>query len=103
MELLFTDFCEEPFAVVIVTHIMKKTHNFKSSPEIVFTDSTSSCNPNNHSITFMLRTCSASTVPIAVIIMKRQSEESYVKGFQFVNRVLENILWKGKSRIFHDG
>lgn len=74
MELLFTDFCEEPL---------------------------SSCNPNNHSITFMLRTCSASAVPIAVIIMKRQSEESYVKGFQFVNRILENIFYgKGSPEFF---
>lgn len=95
------DFCEDPFAVVIVTPIMKRAHNLKSSSEIVFVDSTSSCDPDNHSITFMLCSCSAGAVPIAVIITKGQTEESYVKGFQLVNRVLENAFYgKGSPEIF---
>ncbi|CAL1286261.1 unnamed protein product, partial [Larinioides sclopetarius] len=61
-------FCEEPFAIIILTPIMKRAHNLKSSGEIVFVDSTSSCDPDNHSITFMLSPCSAGAVPLAVII-----------------------------------
>ncbi|GBM75071.1 hypothetical protein AVEN_197434-1 [Araneus ventricosus] len=82
-------FCEEPFAVIILTPIMKRAHNLKSSGEIVFVDSTSSsCDPDNHSITFMLCPCSAVAVPPAVIITKGQTEESYVKGFQLLNEAL---------------
>ena len=47
------NFSEDAFAVAIVTPIMKRAHNLKSSSEIVFVDSTSSCDPENHSITFM--------------------------------------------------
>ena len=39
------NFSEDPFAVVIVTLIMKRAHNLKSSSEIVFVDSTSSSDP----------------------------------------------------------
>ncbi|GBM30722.1 hypothetical protein AVEN_259583-1 [Araneus ventricosus] len=80
---------------------MKRAHNLKSSDEIVFVDSTSSCDPDNHSITFMLCPCSAVAVPLAVIITKGQTEDSYVNGFQLLNEALENpINNKGHQEIF---
>lgn len=82
-------FSEEPFSVVIMTPIMKRAHNLTSSSEIVFVDSTSSCDPDNHSITFMLCPCSAGAVPLAVIITRGQTQEAYKKGFQLVNSALE--------------
>ncbi|GBN39051.1 hypothetical protein AVEN_126593-1, partial [Araneus ventricosus] len=94
-------FSEEPFSVIILTPIMKRAHNLKSSGEIVFVDSTSSCDPDNHSITFMPCPCSAGAVPLAVIITKVQTENSYVKGFQLLNEALENPFNnKGHPEIF---
>ncbi|GBN70134.1 hypothetical protein AVEN_29656-1 [Araneus ventricosus] len=55
---------------------------------MVFVDSTSSCDPDNHSITFMLCPCSAGAVPVAIIITKGQTEESYRKGFELLNEAL---------------
>ncbi len=82
-------FNEDPFVVVIVTPIMQRAHDLKSSSEIVFVDSTSSCDPENHSITFMLCACAAGAVPLAVIITKGQTQESYRKGFELVKIALK--------------
>ena len=94
-------FSEDPFALVIITPIMKRAHNLKSSSEIVFVDSTSSCDPENHSITFMLCPCAAGAVPLSVIITKGQTREAYEKGFQLLNTTLEKPFnGKGNPSIF---
>lgn len=94
-------FSEDPFAVVIVTPIMQRAHDLKSSVEIVFVDSTSSCDPENHSITFMLCPCSAGAVPLAVIITKGQTQEAYQKGFELVKIALKKTFnGKGNPAIF---
>ncbi|GBM48024.1 hypothetical protein AVEN_34354-1 [Araneus ventricosus] len=85
--------CEEPFAMIIVTPIIKRAHNLKSSGEIVFVDSTSSsCDTDNHSIAFMLCPCSAGAVHLAVITTKGHTEHSYVKGFQPLQEALEKLF-----------
>ncbi|GBM66095.1 hypothetical protein AVEN_169767-1 [Araneus ventricosus] len=49
----------------------------------------------------MLCPCSAGAVPLAVIITKGQTEDSYVKGFQLLNEALENPFNnKGHPEIF---
>ncbi|GBN83516.1 hypothetical protein AVEN_266037-1 [Araneus ventricosus] len=90
--------------MIIVTPIIKRAHNLKSSGEIVFVDSTSSCDTDNHSIAFMLCPCSAGAVVwfglveftgatagavSLAVITKGQTEHLYVKGFQLLNEALE--------------
>ncbi|GBN87051.1 hypothetical protein AVEN_77738-1 [Araneus ventricosus] len=82
-------FNEDPFVVVIVTPIMQRAHDLKFSSEIVFVDSTLSCDPENHSITFRLCPCAAGAVPLAVIITKGQTQEAYQKGFELVEIALK--------------
>jgi len=45
---------EDPFSVVICTPLMQRAHTLAYSKDIVFFDSTASCDVQNHSITFML-------------------------------------------------
>jgi len=45
---------EDPFSVVICTPLMQRAHTLSYSKDIVFVDSTASCDAHNHSITFML-------------------------------------------------
>jgi len=63
-------FVEDPFALLIVTPLMQRAHELKSSSGIVFVDSTSACDAENHSITFILTPCAAGAVPLAIIITK---------------------------------
>ncbi|KAL4090878.1 hypothetical protein QTP88_025640 [Uroleucon formosanum] len=63
-------FNEDPFALVIITPLMQRAQSLKSSSDIVFVDSTSTCNADNYSITFMLTPYAAGKVPLAIIITK---------------------------------
>jgi len=66
-------FQSEPFAVLILTPIMKRAHDSHLSKKIVFVDSTSSCDPQNHCLTFLLTPCAVGAAPLGVIITQGQS------------------------------
>jgi len=59
---------------------MKRAHELETSKDIVFVDSTSSCDYENYSVTFLLTTCPAGAVPLGAIITKSQSEEEFIGG-----------------------
>lgn len=65
---IIVNFKQNPFAVVILTPMMKRAHLLKTSNDIVFVDSTSACDPENHIITFVLAPCAAGAVPLGIII-----------------------------------
>lgn len=84
-------FVENPFAVVILTPLMKRAHNIKSAKDIVFVDSTSSCDTEQHTITFFLTPCPAGAAPLGIVITKGQSYESYKAGFQLFKDSLVDL------------
>lgn len=56
-------------------------------------DSTSSCDPENHCITFLLTPCaSAAPLGVSVIISKGQSEASYSSGFNLKKQNVKNAF-----------
>lgn len=61
----------------------------RTSSDIIFVDTTSACDPQNHAITFMLAPCAAGAVPLAIIITKGMTYE-YDKLIYSV--VLVNML-----------
>ncbi|XP_050063383.1 uncharacterized protein LOC114129096 isoform X2 [Aphis gossypii] len=77
---------EDPFSVVIFTPLMQRAHTLAYSKDIVFVDSTASCDAHNHSITFMLTPCAVGAVPLAVIITKGQSFIDYENGFKLAQK-----------------
>ncbi|KAE9526668.1 hypothetical protein AGLY_013316 [Aphis glycines] len=98
-------FQEQPFVILIITPIMKRAHDLPLSKDIVFVDSTSSCDPENHCITFLLTPCAAGAAPLGVIISKDQSEASYSSGFNLIKQNVKNAfgvwrwLWDSKNNI----
>ncbi|GBN53916.1 hypothetical protein AVEN_22352-1 [Araneus ventricosus] len=83
------EFEENPFAVAIVTPIMKRSHCLPTSKEIIFVDSTSSCDAESHSVTFMLTPCAAGAVPVGIFITKGQTEGSYKQDFRLILNILK--------------
>ncbi|GBN19422.1 hypothetical protein AVEN_270188-1 [Araneus ventricosus] len=83
------EFEENPFAVAIVTPIMKRSHCLPTSKEIIFVDSTSSCDAESHSVTFMLTPCAAGAVPVGIFITKGHTEGSYKQGFRLILNILK--------------
>ncbi len=73
---------EVPFCIVICTPLMQRAQSLPYSKDIVFSDSTASCDAHNHAITFMLTPCAVGAIPLAVIVTNRQSLNDYKAGFE---------------------
>ncbi|KAL3202978.1 hypothetical protein MRX96_042189 [Rhipicephalus microplus] len=58
------------WAVVVVTPIMRRAHNLELAREIVFVDSTASCDTTKCTATVELTATKAGAVPITVLIHK---------------------------------
>jgi len=71
-------FKEDSFALVIITPLMQRAHSLKSSSNIEFVDSTSACDADNYSITFMLTPCAADAIPLAIIITKGSLKINFI-------------------------
>ena len=85
-------FLANPFCVGIFTPIMKRAHNLPNAKEIVFCDTTSSCDPQHHSVTFLLTTCPVGAAPLGVLITQGQSTEVYTAAFRLVKNNISNAL-----------
>jgi len=76
---IIVKFQEDPFAITIITLIMQLAHSLNYAYDIVFVDSTASCDSQGHSVTFfMLTACGKGAVPLAVMITKVQSSDNYI-------------------------
>lgn len=75
---------DNPWAVNIVTSIIKRAQELKCSSEIFFIDSISSVKTTNSTVTYILTPSKAGAIPLAVIIHEGQSENSYIEIFTFL-------------------
>lgn len=80
---------------------MQRAHTLPFSKDIVFVDSTSSCDALNHCLTFVLTPCQIGAVPLAVIITSGQSASDYKAGFQLLKDAMPNsFCGQGFPNIF---
>ncbi|KAJ8933285.1 hypothetical protein NQ314_014113 [Rhamnusium bicolor] len=79
---------------------MQRAHQLDYAKDIVFVDSTASCDASGHSVTFMLTPCAVGAVPLAILITKGQSED-YKAGFILLKSSLQNSFsGQGHPKIF---
>jgi len=67
---------------------MKRAHQLPFSKDIAFVDSTSSCDIQNHSVTFMLAPCGVGAVPLGIFIT--QSTFDYKAAFLLLKQSVPN-------------
>lgn len=92
---------KDPFAAVVVSPLMKQAQQLQIAKNIVFVDSISTCDAEQHTITFVLCTCGAGVAPLGVIITKGMSFESYVAGFELMQDAVEkSFANQGYPNIF---
>ncbi|GFY19477.1 SWIM-type domain-containing protein [Trichonephila clavipes] len=72
------------WAVLLVTPLMKRNHHLFSSKEIIFIDSTSSCESSSSTITILLSATKVGALPLAVMIHASQSIQNYINAFQLL-------------------
>lgn len=80
---------EEPTIVVIITPIMKRVFLSGFAIEIVFIDSSSSCDQSNTCVTFFFAPTKIGASPVAVAFHTSQTEINYLMAFNAVKETLE--------------
>ncbi|CAI6354836.1 unnamed protein product [Macrosiphum euphorbiae] len=75
------------WAVLVSTSVMKRAQMLSSSKEVIFCDSSSSCDILKTIITILLTVTKAGAVPIALLLHPGQSTESYKTAFGFLKLI----------------
>lgn len=81
------NFSREPFAVTIVTPIMERAASFYSDSDVMFVDSTASCDVTNTVLTFLIISTPSGGLPIGAMLTQSQSTKAYEAGFSLLKEV----------------
>lgn len=87
----------EPFCCVILTPIMLRAHQLPFSADIVFVDSSGSCDQGGSIVTFLFGASKIGGVPLGCIIHYEQNEQVYEYCFKALRELLGNEGFYGKS------
>lgn len=77
---------EKPWAVLVITPLMKRVQHLSSSKELIFCDSTSSCDTTETTLTTVLAVSNAGAVPISMLMHEGQSYNSYKNAFLLLKK-----------------
>lgn len=72
------------WAVLVTTPIMRRAQNLTSAQEIIFVDSTASCDSTRSTATVLLTATKAGAVPIAVLLHSSQTKVGYSQAFHLL-------------------
>lgn len=72
------------WAVLVVTPIMRRAQQLESARDIIFVDSTASCDETKSNVTVLLTATKAGAVPIGVLIHSSQSTCGYEVAFRLL-------------------
>jgi len=68
---------ESLWAMVVITDIMKRSQSLSTADELIFIDSTSSCDAMQSIVTTVLTASPAGALPLAILLHEGQSTEAY--------------------------
>ena len=88
---------ESPLTIAILTPIMIQSHQSSFSSEIVFVDSSGSCDQGGSSVTFLFGAGKVGAVPLGCIIHQGQTENAYLTTFEALKEILVNTGFGGRS------
>ncbi|KAE8741224.1 hypothetical protein FOCC_FOCC013258 [Frankliniella occidentalis] len=83
---------ESPWAILVVTPVMRRTHDLFWAKNIVFADTSSSCDSTSTNVTLMLTSTKAGAIPMVVLLHEGQSTESYRVAFQLFQETFPNAF-----------
>ena len=89
----------QPWSVLVVTTTMKRVHALVRASELIFIDSSSSCDAMHSSVTTFLAATQVGAVPIAILIHSGQTTESYETSFRLLQELFPNCFGGNMVRI----
>lgn len=81
---------ENPTICIIITPIMQRVIMKGLADEMVFIDSSGSCDQNNTCVTFIFTASKVGALPVSVILHTSQSENQYTLAFKGVKEFIED-------------
>ena len=76
--------------------MMQGAHSLSLASKTVFMDTTSSCDSENHYVTFLLTPCEAGAMPLAVFITSGQRQADYETTFNLLKQTVGGNLFGGQ-------
>ncbi|KAF0683893.1 Uncharacterized protein FWK35_00034858, partial [Aphis craccivora] len=76
---------------------MKRANQEKSSGEIIFIDSSGSCDQSGSCVTFLFGSTKSGGIPLGCIIHQLQTQENYTLGFAQLKSVLGPTAFRGRG------
>lgn len=77
--------------------MMRRAHRLESSQRMAFCDSTSSCDQQKHTVTFLMQPTAAGAVCSGVFITKSSCHKSYKTAFQLLADELGDMAFAGQK------
>lgn len=88
---------QDPFCCVLLTPLMQRAHNMQFSNEVVFVDSSGSCDQGGSSVTFIFGASKIGGVPLGCIIHNFQTEDAYELCFKQFRDLIGTDGFYGKE------
>jgi len=92
------DIEENPLCIAIVTPLMLRAHNMPFSKNIVFVDSSGSCDQGGSCVTFFFGVSKVGGIPLGVVIHKYSISESYIQAFNLLKKCLGKTAFCGEQQ-----
>lgn len=83
--------------ICLLTPIMKRAHGYQFTAEVVFVDSTASCDESDASITFFIAGNKIGGIPLGCAIHNGQSQEDYYTAFDALNKLIGSTAFGGRG------
>ncbi|XP_031327708.1 uncharacterized protein LOC116158967 [Photinus pyralis] len=80
---------ENPLIVVVLTPIMMRAHSQEFAHEMVFVDSSGSCDQTSTCVTFLFCATKIGAIPLACILHTEQTEKNYTEAFKLLRDSLK--------------
>lgn len=77
---------DTPWVILVTTQIMKRAQLLSTSREIIFCDSSSSCDTLETMITILLTATKAGAVPLGILLHQGQYTENYKAAFGLLKK-----------------
>jgi hypothetical protein len=84
---LIARYSTEPFAIAVVTPMHRRTSEIYHDSEVMFVDSTGSCDALNTVLTFLLIETPSGGSPIGAVFTQSSSKHAYKAGFALLKEV----------------
>ena len=72
--------------MLIVSEVMQRAQSLSVADEIVFIDSSCSCDTSHSTVTTVLVASKAGAIPVAILVHEGQSTESYEAAFKLLQQ-----------------